>query len=122
MIQFTSNTCAYSIKNVTQKKKRKKIKSKNYLNQKDLHNVQVVYKQASEVKNFTKFTRKHLSQSYFFNKVKAFNTFFTEHLQRTTFGSIEINLQNDLNSPYKKFHQKSTYYCNVPLISFKTMF
>ena len=39
MTQFTSNTCGYSIKNVTQKKKRKKIKSKNYLNQKDLHNV-----------------------------------------------------------------------------------
>ena len=37
------------------------------------------------LRNFTKFTGKHLRQSFFFNKVAglAYNTFFTENLPAT---------------------------------------
>ena len=35
------------------------------------------------LKNFTKFTEKHLCQNLFFNKVAGLGTFFTEHLRKT---------------------------------------
>ena len=39
------------------------------------------------LRNFAKFTGKHLCQSLFFNKVAGLqNTFFTEHLQTTDSG------------------------------------
>ena len=36
------------------------------------------------LRNFAKFTGKHLCQSLFLIKLQAKNTFFTEHLQATT--------------------------------------
>ena len=42
-----------------------------------------VFCKKSVLKNFTKFTGKHLRWSLFFNKVAGLNTFFTEHLPAT---------------------------------------
>ena len=72
-------------------------------------------KQSSEVcykkvvfRNFTKFTRKHLCQSLFFNKVASQiskNTFFIEHLRATAFYSTtKLALILILLSKSKKSH------------------
>ena len=80
------------------------------------------------LRNFTKFTGKHLCQSLFFNKVAgrnfikkealaqvfpcefskiSKNTFFTEHLRATaSVSGISVNLVNQLISHGEKFLRK----------------
>ena len=69
------------------------------------------------LRNFAKFTRKHLCQSRFFNKVAGLrsisrNTFFTEHLQSTASVSSTYTpqkmLQNHIESNHRQILSRLT--------------
>ena len=87
---------------------------------KDRNNHRRCSAKKSVLKNFAKFTGKHLCQSLFFNKVAEH--LFTEHLWTTAFVKKVNNLQITKAQPHDVAQLLLTFFCQFqPVVAYKNV-